>query len=249
VFDDKDRCPNEPEDLDLYDDVDGCPELDNDGDGVADAQDKCPLEPEDKDGLADDDGCVDADNDGDAIADAQDKCPSEPEDLDGFRDLDGCPDLDNDGDMIADAQDKCPNEAEAINGVDDEDGCPDRGNALVVVSPDRLELLESIEFKKTTIQKASFNLLGQIGATLRAHPEILRLRITVYVQPTRDPDADQRLSELRAFAIREWLIKYGIEEKRLEPRGFGSTKPLVDPASKGAKAINERVDLVILERR
>lgn len=249
VFDDKDGCPNEPEDLDLYDDIDGCPELDNDGDGIPDVQDKCALEPEDKDGFADDDGCVDTDNDADGVADAQDKCPSEPEDLDGFKDIDGCPEPDNDGDMIADAQDKCPNEAEVINGVDDEDGCPDRGNALVVVSPDRLELLESIEFKKATIQKASFNLLGQIGATLRAHPEILRLRITVYVQPTRDPDADQRLSELRASAIREWLIHYGIEEKRLDPRGFGGTKPLVDPASRGAKAINERVDLVILERR
>src|SRR6185436_20903000 len=112
-----------------------------------------------------------------------------------------------------------------------------------------LELLDPIMFKKTTIQKASFNVLGQIGATLRAHPEVLRIRITVHVQPTKKPDEDRRTSELRAFAVREWLIKYGIDEKRLEPRGFGGTKPLVDPTSKGAKAINERVDLIVLERK
>jgi outer membrane protein OmpA-like peptidoglycan-associated protein len=118
-----------------------------------------------------------------------------------------------------------------------------------VISPDRLEVLEPIEFKNITINKKSFNALGQIGATLRAHPEIIRLRITAHVQPTKKPDDDRRLSELRAFAIREWLIKYGIDEKRLEPRGFGGTKPLVDPTSRGSKAINERVDLIILERK
>jgi outer membrane protein OmpA-like peptidoglycan-associated protein len=249
IFDDADRCPDQPEDKDMFDDSDGCPDPDNDADGVLDTADKCPLDAEDKDGFEDADGCPDLDDDADGVPDKQDKCPREPEDKDGFKDLDGCPDPDNDNDAIPDANDKCPNEAEVINGTDDEDGCPDRGNALVVVSPDRLELLESVVFKKTTIQKESLNLLGQIGAQMRVHPEILRLRITVHVQPTKDPDADQRLSETRAFAIREWLIKYGIDEKRLEPRGFGGTKPLVDPKSKGAAAINERLDLIILERK
>lgn len=249
VFDDTDKCPQEPEDKDLFDDTDGCPELDNDADGVADADDKCPLEAEDKDGFEDSDGCLDKDNDGDGVADVMDKCPAQPEDADGFNDVDGCPDLDNDSDGFADAQDKCPNESEVINGVDDDDGCPDRGNSLVLVAPDRLELLESIEFKKFMIQKSSFNLLSQVGATLRANPEILRLRITVYVQPTKRPEQDLQLSELRAFAIREWLIKYGIDEKRLEPRGFGGEKPLVDPKSRNAAAINNRIDLIILEKQ
>jgi len=249
IHDSQDKCPHEAEDQDLFDDTDGCPDPDNDNDGIPDDKDRCALDPEDKDGFQDDDGCPDVDDDADGIPDKTDKCPREAEDQDNYQDVDGCPEPDNDHDMILDAQDQCPNEPEVINGVDDEDGCPDRGNALVVISPDRLELLENIVFKKTIIQKESFNLLGQIGANLRAHPEILRLRITVYVQPTKDPDADQRLSELRAFAIREWLINYGIDEKRLEPRGFGGTKPLVDPKSKGAAAVNDRLDLVILERK
>jgi outer membrane protein OmpA-like peptidoglycan-associated protein len=249
IDDTADRCPFEPEDKDGFQDDDGCLDLDNDGDAIVDAQDKCPLEPEDKDGFQDDDGCPDPDNDGDGIPDLQDRCINEPEDFDGFQDSDGCPDPDNDGDGFPDAVDQCPNEAEVINGVDDDDGCPDRGNALVVVSPDRLELLESIEFKHTKLQKKSANLLAQIGATLRAHPGILRLRITVHVQPTKKPEQDRRISEQRAFAIREWLIEYGIDEKRLDPRGFGGTKPLVPAGQKGAKAINERIELIVLERR
>jgi outer membrane protein OmpA-like peptidoglycan-associated protein len=249
IFDAEDKCPNEAEDKDLFDDTDGCPDPDNDADGVNDDVDRCPLEPEDMDGFEDDDGCPDKDNDADGVPDTSDKCPNEPEDRDGFRDMDGCPDPDNDGDSFIDAQDKCPNEAEVINGVDDDDGCPDKGNALVVVSPDRLELLESIVFKKALIQKESLNLLAQIAATLRTHPEILRLRITVYVNPSKKPDDDKRLSEQRALAIRDYLVKFGIDDKRLDPRGFGGQNPLVDSKTKNAAAINDRVDLIVLERK
>ena len=212
MVDDVDRCPKEPEDRDLFDDSDGCPDPDNDGDGILDTADQCPLEAEDKDGFQDDNGCLDKDNDADTIADTVDKCVAEPEDLDGYKDIDGCPDPDNDNDSFADDRDKCPNEAEVINGTEDEDGCPDSGFALVVLQPDRLETMDAVLFTKLAIRKESHNLLGQIGATLRTHPEILRLRITVHVHPTKNPDADKQQSELRAHAIREWLIKYGIDE-------------------------------------
>ncbi len=87
-----DRCPGEPEDLDGFADDDGCPELDNDGDGVADAADRCP-EPEDRDGFADDDGCPELDNDADGVADAADRCATEQENRNGYLDDDGCADV------------------------------------------------------------------------------------------------------------------------------------------------------------
>jgi outer membrane protein OmpA-like peptidoglycan-associated protein len=250
VPDSADRCPNEPEDKDLYDDSDGCPDPDNDNDGVPDAKDKCPLDAEDRDGYADDDGCPDKDNDGDGIPDAKDKCPMQAEDADGFSDTDGCPDDDNDRDGIPDAKDKCPNQPETINGNQDDDGCPDKGDSLVVLSPDRLETLDQIQFAPNQkIAKASNGLLAQIGATLRARTEIARLRITVHVQPTSDSDRDQEISDKRAAAIRDWLVQWGIAPARLEARGFGGTKPLVPADGKGATALNTRVELIILERK
>jgi hypothetical protein len=245
----RDRCPNEPEDKDGFEDADGCPDPDNDQDGIPDAQDKCPNEPEDKDGFQDEDGCPDPDNDGDGIPDSQDKCPNEPEDHDGFQDADGCPDFDNDHDGIPDAQDKCPNEPETINGYQDDDGCPDKGDPQVLVSADRLELLESVRWNGPRLAKNAANLLGQIGATLRAHPEIVRVRVTVYVQPTGDADRDQALSDTRAAAIRDWLVQWGVAASRVEPHGFGSRKPLVAAERPGAAQINDRVELVILERK
>jgi len=91
ISDASDKCPDKPEDVDGFEDADGCPEPDNDEDGIPDLLDKCPLDPEDKDGFKDEDGCPEPDNDEDGIPDLLDKCPLDPEDKDGFEDEDGCP--------------------------------------------------------------------------------------------------------------------------------------------------------------
>jgi uncharacterized protein (TIGR03382 family) len=249
IADSADRCPDEAEDKDLFDDSDGCPDVDNDRDGMPDAQDRCPIDAEDKDGFQDVDGCPEKDNDGDGIPDAQDRCATEPEDKDGFEDLDGCPDPDNDRDGIADAADKCAAEPETINGIKDDDGCPDRGDSTIVLSPDRIETLDPITFNGLKLPRASLPLLGQVAATLRAHTEIVRVRITVHVHPSGDTDADQARSEKRAQVVRDWLVQWGIAPARLDARGFGSSKPLRPANQRGAARINERIEFIILERK
>ncbi len=80
-----DACPDKAEDLDGFQDADGCPEEnpepDRDGDGLADRLDSCPDQP----GPPELDGCPD--RDGDQIADLVDLCPDEP----GPAELGGCP--------------------------------------------------------------------------------------------------------------------------------------------------------------
>lgn len=120
-----DACINVPEDIDNFEDEDGCPDEDNDKDGILDPVDSCRDQPEDFDGFQDTDGCPDLDNDNDGVMDGSDRCVDVPEDPDGFQDFDGCPDIDNDNDGILDTADACPNAPENKNGVQDEDGCPE----------------------------------------------------------------------------------------------------------------------------
>ncbi len=123
-----DQCPELAEDMDGFEDDDGCPDFDNDSDGVPDHLDQCPFEEEDLDDFQDDDGCPDPDNDRDGILDVDDACP----DVWGVASEDpskhGCPILDRDGDGILDAVDKCPDEPEDMDGFEDDDGCPDLDN-------------------------------------------------------------------------------------------------------------------------
>jgi len=91
IVDRDDSCPTEPEDIDGFEDIEGCPDADNDQDGILDVADQCPMDPEDVDTFEDDNGCPDPDNDQDGFADVDDACPLEAEDRDNYRDDDGCP--------------------------------------------------------------------------------------------------------------------------------------------------------------
>lgn len=71
-----DKCPAALEDNKR--EKDGCPEMDEDKDGIDTSLDQCPLEAEDKDGLDDEDGCPEEDADEDGFADIDDKCPKDP---------------------------------------------------------------------------------------------------------------------------------------------------------------------------
>jgi len=128
VLEPDDKCPDRKEDMDGYEDLDGCPDPDNDYDGIRDEDDFCPEDPEDVDGFADENGCPDHDNDEDGLLDPDDACPDEAEDIDGYEDADGCPEPDNDNDGVLDAFDKCPLEAEDLDSWRDLDGCPEPDN-------------------------------------------------------------------------------------------------------------------------
>jgi OOP family OmpA-OmpF porin len=104
ILDDVDQCPDQPEDKDLFEDEDGCPDPDNDQDTVLDPLDKCPNTK----GPVENEGCPYGDKDGDGINDKEDACPDAPEDKDGDRDTDGRPDVDVDGDGVEDCTEGCP---------------------------------------------------------------------------------------------------------------------------------------------
>jgi outer membrane protein OmpA-like peptidoglycan-associated protein len=59
IPDARDRCPDQVEDHDGFQDEDGCPDNDNDQDRVEDRCDLCPNEPETYNGFQDEDGCPD----------------------------------------------------------------------------------------------------------------------------------------------------------------------------------------------
>lgn len=92
IPDSEDKCPTIAEDMDGFQDEDGCPDFDNDNDGIQDKDDKCVNEAEDRDNFQDEDGCPDLDNDKDGILDAKDRCPNQAETINNFKDEDGCPD-------------------------------------------------------------------------------------------------------------------------------------------------------------
>ncbi|QDG54886.1 OmpA family protein [Persicimonas caeni] len=248
LLDNEDQCPMDPEDIDGFEDEDGCPDDDNDGDGIADVTDQCPFVKEDVDGFRDEDGCPEFDNDFDGIADLNDQCAGKPEDFDGYQDEDGCPETDNDADGIADMLDKCPLEAEDYDGDVDDDGCPEE-RKLVKVEGDQIKLNEKVHFKtaKSDILPQSYPLLNEVAEVLAANPTI-KVRIEGHTDSRGSDRYNQKLSDERAASVVQYLVGRGIDSSRMLSKGFGEDRPIEDNATKAGRAANRRVEIHITER-
>lgn len=234
IPDAEDRCPDEAEDLDGFQDDDGCLDPDNDGDGVPDDDDDCPLET----GPATNRGCPVLDADGDGLNDDVDGCPNRP----GPRANRGCPWSDTDGDGIIDPEDRCPNEA----GPLENDGCPYR---LIEVTETRIVLRQTVFFQtaRATIKPESLPLLDEVAQAMMDHPA-LRVRIEGHTDSVGNDRTNLRLSQSRADAVLRYLVRRGVSANRLVAVGFGEDQPLDDNATAAGRAVNRRVEFRILSK-
>jgi OOP family OmpA-OmpF porin len=209
--------------------------LDSDGDGVADAVDQCPGT---QAGVkVDAKGCP-LDTDGDGVADHMDQCP-------GTRagvavDAKGCP-LDSDGDGVIDADDKCPGTSAGMPV--DASGCP-RATKSAKVTAAGTWLYEDIRFAngKAELTASSTPVLQEIAAALKASPQ-LKAEIQGHTDSKGSLSLNERLSQQRADAVRNYLIDQGITPERLSAKGYGPHKPIASNDNAEGRAQNRRVEL------
>ncbi len=234
IKDRSDQCPRDPEDLDGFQDEDGCSDPDNDNDAVLDVNDECPSQP----GPVTNRGCPVKDSDGDGLADDVDRCPMEF----GPKERQGCPLRDSDKDGVPDDQDQCPDKP----GPPDNLGCPYK---LIQVTDKMIVLKEKIyfAFAKAVIQPRSFPLLDEIAQALRDHPTFV-IRIEGHTDSVGSAASNLKLSQARANAVRDYLIRKGIEPARLKAVGYGEERPIDDNATEAGRAVNRRVEFHIESR-
>jgi outer membrane protein OmpA-like peptidoglycan-associated protein len=275
IVDTADACPNEKEDLDGFQDQDGCPDGDNDADGLQDTRDQCPNVAEDGDGVADQDGCPDLDDDRDGVPDADDRCPNEAVGSEPEPGRPGCPNRDHDNDNIADHNDACPDQPEDMDGFEDHDGCPDLDNDhdSVADALDRCPLeagdassagcplarLDAaaglIRFEvplgfglgNDQLAPESVRVLQAVLQLLVTQPTISHVRVEAHVNGRGPAKRFMDLSKQRARAVGRWLISAGILADRLEAVGCGTKRPLEPSGSGSSNPINERIEFHVLD--
>lgn len=200
----------------------GCPIPDTDKDGINDEQDKCPNQA----GLAKFNGCADTDNDG--IIDDNDKCPT----VAGVAEYMGCPIPDRDKDGVNDKDDKCPD----IPGLVSEMGCPKIENAKF--NTQKIQFVTG----SATLTAASKTMIKE-GAKLLNSDDFKGLKVEVrgHTDNTGSEALNQKLSEKRAKAVADELIKNGVAADRITSKGYGSSMPIADNKTAEGRAQNRRV--------
>jgi outer membrane protein OmpA-like peptidoglycan-associated protein len=189
------------------------------------------------------------DRDEDGVVDSEDQCVEFAEDRDGVQDGDGCPEEDPDGDQdgVADQDDECPTEKETINGHEDGDGCPDPGDRRVVFDDGEFVVLDTIRFNtgSAEIHPSAQPLLDQVALTLRAYPEIEHIRIEGHTDDTGPRELNMVLSQQRAVAVKHYLVRRGVNPRRLVVRSYGPDRPRDPGKDNAARAKNRRVEFFV----
>jgi outer membrane protein OmpA-like peptidoglycan-associated protein len=224
---------NESEDFDGFQDDDGCPDEDNDGDNIADFEDNCPDLKEDFDNFNDLDGCPDLDNDNDGLVDANDKCPDQPETFNNFEDFDGCPD---------EVPETKVEEVVPPNNIEKKETSVPKEKKLRVAIPNEFLLQGDKIFANgsANIKPSAHKLLNSIADQMKTNSSF-SWRIEGHLDNSGNPAELKQLSADRANAVKKYLVSKGLSSALFQTIGLGDEVPIAPNSTIQGKLKNRRV--------
>ncbi|MDZ7290156.1 MAG: OmpA family protein [candidate division KSB1 bacterium] len=242
---------------------------DSDGDGLTDGEEITkyntdPLKADtDGDGLSDSDEitkykteALKADTDGDGLNDGDEikkyntdalKADTDDEGLDDGREVmqyktDPLK-ADTDGGSVNDR-------TEVIRGTnplvaDDDVAKP---KEILKVEVGKAIVLEGVVFKtgSAVITPQSEEILNKAFDTLNENPEI-EVEIQGHTDDRGSRAANMKLSQLRADAVKAWLVKKGIAASRITTKGYGPDKPIASNSTPEGRQKNRRIEFARLK--
>lgn len=87
--------------------------------------------------------------------------------------------------------------------------------------------------------------LESIYAFLEKNPSA-KIELQGHTDSQGDFNLNLELSRNRALAVKNFMIKKGIDEKRISTRGFGGTRPIESNQTEETRRKNRRVELLVL---
>src|SRR5262245_6079153 len=101
------------------------------------------------------------------------------------------------------------------------------------------------EFDKAELRREDRELLSRIAGILMTSTDYT-ISVNGHTDDVGTPAYNQKLSERRAAAVRDYLVTAGLSPEILSVQGHGKTLPLVSGTSDAARAKNRRVELGIV---
>lgn len=103
----------------------------------------------------------------------------------------------------------------------------------------------NFEFGSATISASSTSTLNEIYSSI-VTGEGLKVGIYGHTDNIGDPGANKSLSERRAQSVVDWLVKKGVEQRRIkEVMGYGEDQPIASNNTDAGRAANRRVQIIL----
>jgi outer membrane protein OmpA-like peptidoglycan-associated protein len=97
---------------------------------------------------------------------------------------------------------------------------------------------------KFTLRPGAREKLAKVSGVLLAHPG-LKIAVEGHTDIVGGDDYNQKLSEERAGAVRDYLVQQGVNNDAVTAHGFGKTRPVVSNDTAAGRQQNRRVELVV----
>jgi outer membrane protein OmpA-like peptidoglycan-associated protein len=100
------------------------------------------------------------------------------------------------------------------------------------------------DFNKYTLKPGTREKLARVSGILMAHPG-LKIEVEGHTDSVGSDEYNQKLSEQRAGAVREYLVSNGVPSDTITSTGFGESRPVASNDSGSGRQQNRRVELVV----
>lgn len=114
----------------------------------------------------------------------------------------------------------------------------------------KIYTLDNVYFDtgKSTLRPESYKEIDQLAEFLLQKKGMV-IEIAGHTDNVGKPDANKKLSQDRADAVRNYLIKKGVKADRVQAKGYGDTSPIATNNSDAGKQRNRRTEVKVLKEK
>ncbi len=99
---------------------------------------------------------------------------------------------------------------------------------------------------KAQLIPTSYPELDKLARMMKENP-MVKIQLEGHTDNVGDRFKNRKLSEERVDAVKQYLIKRGVEQERINGIGYGGSKPIADNSKELTRRLNRRVEFKILE--
>ncbi len=104
------------------------------------------------------------------------------------------------------------------------------------------------DFDRATLKPGAREKLSKLAGILQAYPGQYAMEIEGHTDAIGSDQYNIKLSESRAYAVRDYLVQAGIAQNRIvATRGFGKIRPVATNDTPEGRQMNRRVEIVIAD--
>ena len=99
------------------------------------------------------------------------------------------------------------------------------------------------DFNKATLKPAGKKMVDEAVTVMKDKPS-MKVSVEGHTDSIGSDAYNQKLSERRAQAVRDYMVSQGIDAARISVKGWGKTKPIASNKTEAGRAENRRVEII-----